>query len=601
MNERSGGGSMSWVPFTVEAPATPPRTVRSCLLVAYLCAMLVVVIGAAALLGWAADIWWLRDPIGGWVPMRPNAALMFILCGLALGLSVRPSALRRWGAQVLAVTCVALVLTTVAQDVVGRDFGIDTLLFDVPFPRPAPAACIAFLLTCAAILALDVRPRRGAAVSEILGAGVATLGWLALGGFVYGATQFYVSSRHPESAGVAINASVAMIALAVGIVATRPDSGVMAVFTSRHVGGQTVRRMLPIALAIPVLGYFAVLAQRAGVYAPPGAAVVEGVAGMVAAVAITLAVGQSLERTEADWRRLEEQGREWKRFFDRATFGAVFGKLDTTFGCVNEAFARMHGYTPAELEGRPIKDVFPPERQAELPDKLHLLEERGGFRWESEHVRKDGSVFPVVIDVSAVRDEQGRDLYRAAYVQDITQEKEAEAAQSRLASLVQSTDDAIAAIALDGTVVDWNRGAERIYGYGAAEIVGRSIAVIIPPDRRVEFDSLRDRARAGETVVGFETERLGKDGRRLAVALTLSPIRDAVGHVVGFSKIEVTSARSGSSSASARSGGRWSRTTCGSRLPRFASQRTRSRGRARIPRARGRSSASAGRATASSA
>jgi PAS domain S-box-containing protein len=329
-----------------------------------------------------------------------------------------------------------------------------------------------------------------------------------------------------------------MIALAVGLVASRPDSGAMAVFTSRHVGGQTARRMLPIALAIPVLGFLALLAQRTGLYKSPGAAVVEGVAGMIAAIAITLAVGHSLERTDADRRRVEEQSREWKRFFDRATFGEVFGTLDVTFGCVNEAFARMHGYTVEELEGRPVLDVFPPERLKEFAEKMAILQARGGVRWESEHVRKDGSVFPVVVDVSIVRDDQGRDLYRAAYVQDITQEKEAEAVRSRLASLVQSTDDAIVTIAADGTVLDWNRGAERIYGYRAREVVGRSIAVIIPGERRAEFDALLDRARAGETVVAVETERLRKDGRRIPIALTLSPILDAVGHVIGFSKIE---------------------------------------------------------------
>jgi PAS domain S-box-containing protein len=296
--------------------------------------------------------------------------------------------------------------------------------------------------------------------------------------------------------------------------------------------------MLPLVFSIPALGYLAVQAQRAGWYPPPGAAVVEGVMGMVVAVGITFVVARSLERTDARRRRVEEETREWKRFFDRATFGAVFGTSDGRLGCINEAFARMHGYRVAELEGRPVRDVFLPEWHAELLERMRTVDEQGGARWEAEHVRKDGSVFPVVIDISPVRDEDGKLLYRAAYVQDITREKEGEAARARLASLVQSSDDAITAKALDGTVLAWNQGAERIFGYTAQEMIGRSIDVIIPEDRRAEHDALRKRALAGEIVVGFETERVRKGGDHIPVALTLSTIRDGRGRILGFSAIE---------------------------------------------------------------
>jgi PAS domain S-box-containing protein len=147
-------------------------------------------------------------------------------------------------------------------------------------------------------------------------------------------------------------------------------------------------------------------------------------------------------------------------------------------------------------------------------------------------------VLPVAVDLSAIRDEQGRLLYRATLIQDITAEKEADAVRARLAALVQSADDAIIAKTLDGTVLDWNHGAERIYGYTAAEMVGRSITTILPEDCRAEWEASRAKVLEGETVVGFEMERLHKDGRRLPVALTRSPIRDAAGRIVGVSSIE---------------------------------------------------------------
>jgi PAS domain S-box-containing protein len=236
-------------------------------------------------------------------------------------------------------------------------------------------------------------------------------------------------------------------------------------------------------------------------------------------------------------RRMEQENREWKRFFDQATFGVVRGFKDGKIGRTNEAFALMHGYTVAELEGAPIAALVAPDHQAEIAGITCVTRACGRRRWESEHVRKDGSVFPVVIDLSAVCDERGEVLYCAAYVQDITREKEDEAARARLVSLVQSAEDAIVAKALDGTVLAWNHGAERIYGYTSAEMIGRPITTIVPEDRRAEREGIRAKVLGGETIAGFETIRVRKDGARIPVSLTLSPIRDPAGRVVGISTI----------------------------------------------------------------
>jgi PAS domain S-box-containing protein len=109
--------------------------------------------------------------------------------------------------------------------------------------------------------------------------------------------------------------------------------------------------------------------------------------------------------------------------------------------------------------------------------------------------------------------------------------------RARLAAIVDSSDDAIVSKTLDGVIVTWNRAAERMFGYTSAEAVGRNITLIIPPERRAEENDVLARLRRGETVDHFETVRQTKDGRRLAISLTVSPIRDASGAVVGASKI----------------------------------------------------------------
>jgi two-component system, NtrC family, sensor kinase len=110
-------------------------------------------------------------------------------------------------------------------------------------------------------------------------------------------------------------------------------------------------------------------------------------------------------------------------------------------------------------------------------------------------------------------------------------------AQARLAAIVDSSDDAIISKTLEGIVVSWNDGAFRLFGYSAREMIGRSIATLIPEDRRVEEYQILDQIRRGERIQHFETIRLAKAGHLVDVSLTISPIRDANGTIVGASKI----------------------------------------------------------------
>jgi PAS domain S-box-containing protein len=120
---------------------------------------------------------------------------------------------------------------------------------------------------------------------------------------------------------------------------------------------------------------------------------------------------------------------------------------------------------------------------------------------------------------------------------DITEQRRGEEALARLAAIVTSSDDAIVGKDLDGTITSWNRGAENIFGYAAAEVVGRSIRLIIPEDRQDEEDRVLESIRRGERIEHFETVRRRKDGTEVPISLTVSPIRSSSGRVVGASKI----------------------------------------------------------------
>lgn len=120
---------------------------------------------------------------------------------------------------------------------------------------------------------------------------------------------------------------------------------------------------------------------------------------------------------------------------------------------------------------------------------------------------------------------------------DITERKRAEALAERLAAIVQSSDDAIISKNLDGTIISWNEGAERLLGYGTDEIIGKSIMTLVSPDRRDEEVDILDRVRRGQHIQHYETLRQRKDGSLVWVSLTISPLSDAAGKIIGASTI----------------------------------------------------------------
>jgi PAS domain S-box-containing protein/putative nucleotidyltransferase with HDIG domain len=207
----------------------------------------------------------------------------------------------------------------------------------------------------------------------------------------------------------------------------------------------------------------------------------------------------------------------------------------------NEAARRVFGFSAAEVAGRNLHELLAPAGQH---DSFHAGFERFrtsgtgpflGRTMELPAMHRDGHEFPIEISVSAV---QYRGQWHAiGILRDISERKRAEGARAELASIVTSSHDAIIARDLDGRVVTWNRGAERMFGYGADEMIGRLLDRLGTDARDHEVDELFDRVKRGEEVVNFETRRRCRDGREIDVALTLSPIRDAAGALTGVSTI----------------------------------------------------------------
>jgi PAS domain S-box-containing protein len=217
---------------------------------------------------------------------------------------------------------------------------------------------------------------------------------------------------------------------------------------------------------------------------------------------------------------------------------------------LNSVGERLTGWGQADAIGRPVQDVFVivnEETRQPAPHPVERVLREGVIAGLANHtvlISKTGDETPIDDSAAPVRAEDGRLLGAVMVFRDITGRREVErerAARARaareLAAIVESSDDAIVSKDLDGMITGWNRAAGQMYGYTPAEALGRSIRLIVPEDLLGEEDGVLERVRRGERVDHFETRRRRKDGTTVPVSITVSPIRDDTGAVIGASKI----------------------------------------------------------------
>jgi len=203
----------------------------------------------------------------------------------------------------------------------------------------------------------------------------------------------------------------------------------------------------------------------------------------------------------------------------------------------NTAAERMFGWTSEEVIGQPITIMIPPDRQDE--EVFVLSQVSQGLvvdHFETVRQHKDGSPINVSLTVSPIHGPDGTVIGASKIARDISDRRRLEWQALRLAAIVASSEDAIVSKSLDGIIQTWNAGAERMFGYTAAEAIGRHISLIIPEDRLHEETEVLRRVRAGESVEHFETVRRRKDGSFLDISLAVSPIRHG-SKIIGASKI----------------------------------------------------------------
>jgi PAS domain S-box-containing protein len=304
------------------------------------------------------------------------------------------------------------------------------------------------------------------------------------------------------------------------------------------------------AIVVGILGYIACAYLF---IEPRGQLGIDGVGNAVALVAYLFTASLIIGFGEA--MRISQIQASQRREVLRVTLRSIGDAVITTdiegrITYMNEVAESLTGWAHQDARGKPLNTVFRivnEETRRPVEDPATRALRDGVVVGLANHtvlIRKDGTELPIDDSAAPIRSELGQVSGCVLIFRDVTaqrrseQEKAGQLLTARLlASIVESSDDAIISKSLDGVIQSWNAAAERLFGYAAEQAVGRHISLIIPSERIAEEDQIIARLKVGQRIEHFETERLRCDGQRILVSLTISPIKNEAGVVVGASKI----------------------------------------------------------------
>ena len=237
---------------------------------------------------------------------------------------------------------------------------------------------------------------------------------------------------------------------------------------------------------------------------------------------------------------LRESEESYRILAETASDAIIRIDENSTIQFVNTAAERIFGYATEEMIGQSLTMLMPEEMRQKHRAGLarYMRTGKRNLNWESIEVparHKTGRLFPLEISFGEYHSEEKR--FFIGIARDISKRKQTEKATAHLAAIVESSDDIIISKDLDGIITSWNKGAEKIYGYTAAEVIGKPMTILIPSNLVNEEPQILDRIKRGEVIDHYETVRRRKNGTELDVSLTISPIRDEAGKIIGASKI----------------------------------------------------------------
>jgi PAS domain S-box-containing protein len=492
-----------------------------------------ILIGVSVLAGWTLGIDALKRVVPGTVCMNPLTACCMALCGAGLVLLFVPEARARAASRALGVVALACGFLRIGAYLLGVPDSVDTLfftahLFDADqntIVRMAPNTALNISLVGTALALGTGLGRRATAVRQVCLFAVAISTMLALLGYGFGATFFYQVGGYIP---MALHTAYGLLVLATGLLAAEPTAGAMDVVARDATGGVIARRLLPLAVALPVvLAVLRAWGERRGYYDTAFGIALTTVATIVVVGAAVWMLAQWLNKADAQREAAEA---ELKRFFTLASDCFCVMRSDGVLERLNDAWLHVLGYAPGELVGRRLTDLaHPDEAEAARVTQARFGAGEAVVTFEGRYRHKDGSFRWLMW--SATMQPESRRIYGVA--RDVTARKQEEAL---FRGLLEAAPDAMVIVGQDGRIALVNEQAERVFGYTREEMLGQAVEMLVPEASRARHPAYREAYTRAPTTrpmgAGLALHGLRKDGTAFPAEISLSPLASEQGMLI---------------------------------------------------------------------
>lgn len=505
--------------------------------------ILALLAGSLTLIGWTFDFQLTKKLIPSFPTTQPLTSFGFLLSGASLywlNHSDKRS-VYKWLAKIIAFIIALIGFLIIWEYFFNQNLWIDTVFFKAhgdatALPvRSSPINGVNFFVLGLSLLLLRIEAPAKLFPSQWLALLGLTIALLGLMGYTYNVQSLY---KIPNSNNLSLPAAVSFILTFIGVLFSNKNHGFTIILLKYSLGGLLVRRLLPFAILAPfIIGWLRLKGELAGYYDTGFGLAIFATANILTFTFLIWWAADALDKVD-ERRRLNEQelrdSEENFRALAQATSEIVWTRKDNNIDQATKQWWKE--LTGKDHGGNWVELIHPDDREKVLKFWSFALENKTLFGVEYRILSKSGNYRFLAVRAIPVFNHDGQFRQWIGTINDITEKKQSEAEISRLAAIVTSSEDAIISKDFDGKILSWNKGAEKIFGYTAEESIGQNIEMLFPDELLPQEKDFIEKIRRGEGINNLETVRKRKDGTEVEVSLTISPIKDSKGKIIGISK-----------------------------------------------------------------